>query len=381
VNETLRLGEFAGVRIGVNWSVLVIFVLVLVGLALGRFPLMYPDRSLATYLVAGGVAAVLFFLSLLAHEVAHALVARREGVGVDGITLWMFGGVARLKGEAADAGGELRISGVGPLVSAALGAAFWALAFVLGGLGADGLTVGVITWLGVINLALAVFNLVPAAPLDGGRILRALLWKRRGDRISAAITASRAGKVFGFALVGLGIVAIVTTPGLGGLWFALIGWFIATAAAAEEQHARVQRALGGLRVVDVMSPEPMTVPRGTAIEDVLEDYVLRSRYSAFPVVDAQGRPTGLVTLNRLKQIDRSDRAHVVVDEVACGPEDLVTTGPFTPLPELLTKMSGCADGRILVVDEGRLVGIVSPTDLTRHLERAEFRTQRADHHI
>jgi Zn-dependent protease/predicted transcriptional regulator len=381
VNETFRLGEVAGVRIGVNWSVLVIFVLVFVGLALGRFPALYPDRTLGIYLVAGGVAAIVFFLSLLAHEVAHAVVARREDVEVDGITLWMFGGVARLKGEAGDAGGELRIAAVGPLVSLALGAGFWLVALFLAQLGVDGIPVGVVSWLGIINLALAVFNLVPAAPLDGGRILRALLWRRRGDRVSAAITASRAGKVFGLVLVALGIVAIVTTPGIGGLWLAMIGWFIATAAAAEEQQAQVQRALGGLRVADVMSPDPMSVPRGTAIEDVLEDYVLRSRYSAFPVVDGQGRPTGLVTLNRLKQIDRRERAHVPVEEIACSSEDLAITRSATPLAELLTQMSGCADGRVLVVDEGRLVGIVSPTDLTRTLERAELLPDHGHQHI
>lgn len=381
MNETFRLGEFAGVRIGVNWSVLVIFALVFVGLALGRFPLMFPDETTTAYLVAGGIAAVVFFLSLLAHEMAHAIVAQREGMDVDGITLWMFGGVARIKGEADDPGAELRISGVGPLVSLVLGAVFFLLTFLGRQIGADGLALGVVNWLGIINIALGVFNLVPASPLDGGRILRALLWKRRGDRVSAAITASRAGKAFGFALVALGLVSIFMTPGLGGLWLALIGWFIATAAGAEEQHARIQRSLGDVRVSNVMSADPMTVPRGIAVEDVLEDYVLRSRYSAFPVVDDQGRPTGLVTLNRLKQVDRGDRADVAVEEVACSREDMTTAEPDTPLSDLLTKMQGCADGRVVVIEDGRVVGIVSPTDMTRTLERSGLRSDDDRQHI
>jgi Zn-dependent protease/predicted transcriptional regulator len=381
VNETFRIGEIAGVRVGVNWSVLVIFALVFVGLALGRFPLLYEDETLATYLVAGGVAAVAFFLSLLAHEVAHAIVAQREGVEVDGITLWMFGGVAKLKGEAADPRGELRISGVGPLVSLVLGGGFLLITFLGLQVGADGIALGVVNWLGIINVALAVFNLVPASPLDGGRILRALLWMRRGDRFSAAITASRAGKAFGFGLVALGLVTLVTTPGIGGLWFVLIGWFIATAASAEEQHARVQRSLGSLRVGDVMSADPMTVPRGIAVQDVLEDYVLRSRYSAFPLVDGQQRPAGLVTLNHLKRIDRADRAHVAVEEVACTREDMETADPQTPLTEVLTRMQGCADGRIVVIEDDRVVGIVSSTDLTRTLERADLRGDGGLQHI
>lgn len=384
MNETLRLGELGGVRIGVNWSVLIVFVLVLTGIGFGYLPLQYPDRALGVYLAAGVVTAVAFFLSLLAHELAHAIVARGEGVEVDGITLWMFGGVARLKGEASDPRGDLRISAVGPLVSLTLGAVFYAAALVGVQLGAEGVTLGVVNWLGFINIALAIFNLVPAAPLDGGRILRALLWKRRGDRTSASITASRAGKAFGFGLVGLGLVAILAVPQVplfNGLWIALLGWILATAAGAEEQHARIQRSLGDLRVADVMSVDPMTVPRGLAVQDVLEDYVLRSRYSAFPVVDGQDRPTGLVTLNHLKRVDREDRVHVAVEEVACSFEDMATAGPDTPLPELLTRMQGCADGRVVVIENDRIVGIVSPTDMTRTLERADLQTEGDLRHI
>ena len=384
MNETLRLGEFAGVRIGVNWSVLVIFVLVLLGIGFGYLPVEYPDRAAATYLLAGAITAVAFFLSLLAHELAHALVARGEGVDVEGITLWMFGGVAKLEGEAMDPRGDLRISAVGPLVSVVLGMVFYGITWLGVALGAEGVAIGVLNWLGFINIALAVFNLVPAAPLDGGRILRALLWKRRGDRFSASITASRAGKAFGFGLVALGLVTIIAIPQIplfNGLWIALLGWILATAAAAEEQHARIQRSLGDLRVADVMSVDPMTVPRGLAVQDVLEDYVLRSRYSAFPIVDGQGRPTGLVTLNHLKRVDREDRVHVAVEEVACSREEMTIAAPDTPLAELLTRMQGCAEGRVVVIEDDRIVGIVSATDMTRTLQLADLRSDSDRQHI
>ncbi len=204
MNETLRLGEISGVRVGVNWSVLVIFLLIVFGLAAGRFPAESPGLPSAAYIAAALAAAVAFLLSLLTHEIAHAVVARRSGVEVHGITLWLFGGVARLGGEARDPATELRIAGVGPLTSLVLAGVFAAAGALAAVLDAQALVVGAFRWLAAINVALAVFNLMPAAPLDGGRILRAFLWWRRGDRVSAAVTSARAGKAFGFLLVGLG---------------------------------------------------------------------------------------------------------------------------------------------------------------------------------
>lgn len=168
MNESVRLGRIAGVDVGVNWTVFVIFLLITFGLAAGRFPQEHPGLEPTAYVVAGVVAGLVFMASILAHEVSHAVVAQRNGVDVDGIVLWLFGGVARLRGEPGDPGAEIRVAGVGPLVSVGLGAAFGAVAVLLGGLGAPGITVGVFAWLAVINVVLAVFNLVPAAPLDGG---------------------------------------------------------------------------------------------------------------------------------------------------------------------------------------------------------------------
>jgi Zn-dependent protease len=292
MNESLRLGTIAGVRVGINWSVLVIFALIAFSLAAGRFPLVYPDLGTATYAVAGLAAAVIFFLSLLAHEVAHAVVATRNGLEVDGITLWLFGGVARLGGEAADPGADLRIAGVGPLVSLVLAGAFFVVAVAVGGLGLPGIVEGVFGWLAVINLALAVFNLVPAAPLDGGRILRAFLWRRRGDRLSASVTAARAGTVFGFVLIGLGLLEFAFGAGFGGLWFVLLGWFLVNAAKSEQQQARVRHALSGIRVRDVMSSDPTTAPRTLTVDDFLDSYLFAHRHSTFPLTRTAVDPPG-----------------------------------------------------------------------------------------
>ncbi|MFP3901973.1 MAG: site-2 protease family protein [Acidimicrobiia bacterium] len=380
MEESLRLGRVAGVNVGINWSVLVIFLLLTVGLAAGRFPALYPDLPVASYVVAGLVAGLIFLASLLAHEVAHAVVARRNGVEVEGITLWMFGGVARLHGEAADPGADFRIAGVGPLVSLVLAGLFGGVALVLDAF-AEGLVVGIFWWLALINLVLAVFNMMPAAPLDGGRVLRSYLWRRSGDRYEASMTAARAGRGFGWFLVALGFLQFVAGAGLAGLWLVLIGWFLTTIARAEEEHARVSGALSGVRVRDVMSADPVSVSPDLVVDRFVEEYVFPNRFSSFPLVGSDGRPAGLVTLNRVKGLAPEERGITRVEDLACPIDDVAVVGPDRPAADVLTEMSRCPDGRALVVEDGRLVGIVSPVDIMRHLELGELRNQRDRAHI
>jgi Zn-dependent protease/CBS domain-containing protein len=373
MRESVRLGRIAGVPVGINWSVLVIFVLITLGLAAGRFPLLYPNLHPVVYGVAGLTAGLVFFLSLLAHEVAHAVVARRHGVGVEGITLWLFGGVARLSGEAPDPGAELRIAGVGPLVSVVLAGAFYAVAVVVDAAGAPGIAVGVFTWLALINLVLAAFNLVPAAPLDGGRLLRAVLWRRHGDRQRAAVTAANAGRAFGWLLVAAGLWLFVAFVGIGGLWFMLIGWFLITAANAEAQHARVQAAFADVRVRDVMAPDPVVAPPSISIAEFLDGYVFRNRFSTFPLTTADGRLVGLVTLNRVKRVPPAQRDTTTLAQVACPPSEVATAAPDEPLADLLPRLAQCSDGRAVVVEHERVVGVVSPSDVARQVMIADLR--------
>lgn len=381
MEESLSLGRIAGVRVGINWSVLVIFALIAGSLALVLLPDLHPEASAATHWVAGVLTALVFLGSLLAHEVAHAVVAIRNGLDVEGITLWLFGGVAKLNSEARDPGAELRIAAIGPFVSVLLAGIFGAIATVAAAAAWPGVVVSVLGWLALINLVLAVFNLFPASPLDGGRILRAFLWWRRGDSTSAAITASNAGRVFGFVLIALGLVQFALTGALGGIWLILIGWFLTTAASAEGQHARVQGALEGLRVADIMTPDPTVVPRGLTIDRFIDELVFGHRYSTFPVVE-DGRPVGLITLNRVKDVPRTERPMRRIEEVACPPEDVATASPDEPLVDVLPRMAGCADGRVVVVEGGRVVGILSPRDVARQLELSDLRsTTGASRHI
>ncbi|MFF5171795.1 site-2 protease family protein [Micromonospora sp. NPDC000089] len=376
MRASFRIGRVAGVPVGVNWSVLFIFLLIAWGLSANLFPRSYPDRPTWQYVLAGLAAAVVFFVGLLAHEVSHAVVAKRNGIEVQGITLWLFGGVAELKGEAKNPGAELRIAGIGPLVSLILGLFFAGIALVVALAGHEGLLLGALSWLAGINVLLAVFNVLPAAPLDGGRLLRAAVWKATGDRTRAAVVAARAGRILGVLLIGLGLFQFLRGVGFGGLWLALIGWFLIGAAGVEERQARMGSALAGVRVGDVMTPQPQTASADMTVADFVDHYLFAYRHSALPLTE-DGRPIGLVTLDRVRGIPADRRAGTTLAEVSCRAEDLVLARPEEQLNELLPRLNECADGRALVVVDQQLVGIVSPSDISRAVQRGSLRDQLA----
>jgi Zn-dependent protease len=374
VRATLSLGRIAGVQVGINWSALAIVVLIVAGLATGQLPSAYPGRSMVEYLAAALVATVLFLASLLAHELAHAIVARRNGVAVRSIVLWLLGGVAQLEGEPRTPGADFRIAIVGPLTSLGLGVVFGALGAIAAALAADGLVVGVLAYLAGTNILLAVFNLIPAAPLDGGRVLRAALWRRSGNREAAAIIAARAGRFVGFAMVGLGLLLALLTGTFSGIWLALIGWFLISAATAEEQQARMGGRLSGVRVADVMTRRPVVADGTMTLADFVDRLAMSHQFSSYPLVDRGGHLTGLVTLNRVRAVPYSRRLDTRLRDIACPPEDVPTARPDEPLTALLPRMQGCADGRAVVLDEpDRVFGIVSSTDISRALQLADLR--------
>jgi Zn-dependent protease/predicted transcriptional regulator len=304
------------------------------------------------------------------------VVARRNGLPVHSITLWIFGGVAELGGEAPNPGAELRIAGIGPLVSLLIGLAFGGVAVALALAGERGLVFGAIAWLAVINLALAVFNVLPAAPLDGGRLLRAVLWKMHGDRVRAAVSAARAGRVLGALLIALGLWRFLVGGAIGGLWLILIGWFLIGAATMEERQTRAGATLTGIRVGEVMTPHPQAVAADVSVADFVDHHLFAYRHSALPLTVGD-RPVGLVTLDRVRQVPPERRATTALREVACPSDELVLASPDEPLTDLLARLDGCADGRALVVTGDQLVGIVSPSDISRAAQRNALRHQMA----
>ncbi|HZD17468.1 MAG TPA: site-2 protease family protein [Actinomycetota bacterium] len=373
IERDIRLGTIAGIEVGLNWSLLVVFWLITWSLASSVFPELYPGQGTTAYWITAVIAAVVFFGSLLAHELGHALLARRKGVTVDGITLWLFGGVARLRGETMDPSAELRITAIGPGISLVAAAAFGLVALGLNALGAPELVVGVPAWLGIINASLAVFNLLPAFPLDGGRVLRAWLWRRRDDRISATRTAAAVGRVFGYGLIGLGLLEFALVASIGGLWFVFLGWFLLGAARAEESQTLLRAALRDVRVHHIMSPDPVAVPATLSVRSFVEDHAMTQRFTSFPVDDEAGRTVGLVTLGRVKAVPPDRRDRTTVGDIACPLEEVATVSPDDPATTLLERLQECEDGRALVLEGGRVVGIVSPRDVHRALELAGLR--------
>jgi Zn-dependent protease len=368
VRATFRLGRIGGVAIGVNWTVLVILWLVTWSLASYMLPEWAPGHAEAVYWGAGFVAALGLLASILAHELSHAVVARRHGVPVDDITLWMFGGLARLGSRARDPASELRIAVAGPITSLAIGVACLVLAGLSAGVGGPGFFTAAVTWLGVVNVVLAVFNLLPGAPLDGGRVLTAILWQHSGDAQWARQRAARAGRILGQILIVLGILQFAVGAGAGGLWLALIGWFLTTSAHAEEAESGVEAVLADVRVADVMTPDPRTVDGSCSVEEFVLHHALTAHASSFPVIDSDGRLEGLVTLRRLRQLPRDEWAGTTLASAAVPLDQLALAAPDELLIEVLHR-SGRADGRALVLDhDQRLVGIVTPTDLTAAIE-------------
>jgi Zn-dependent protease/CBS domain-containing protein len=368
MGDSFSLGRISGIRIGVNWSVLVIVALLAYGLAVGEFPAAAPRHPVAEYVAAAVVTAVAYMGSLLAHELAHSLVARRNGLQVEGITLWLLGGVSRLQGEVSGPGAEVRVAGVGPLVSLLLGGGFLLVAWLVHAAGVQGVVVAALAWLGGINVLLAVFNVIPAAPLDGGRLLQAVLWRITGDRLKATVWSARSGQVFGWALVVIAAYLVLVRRDYSWLWFALLGWFLISAATAENQQAVLQSRLRTVAVRQIMTPDPVTVPASATVAWFLADYLPGHRHSAFPVV-AGGQVVGLVTVHRLNQVPPAARGQTTLGDAACPLSEVAQATPGEPVADVLPRLNACAERRALVFTDGHLAGIVSPADISRALER------------
>ena len=371
MNSSIRLGRIYGIEIGINWTWLIVFALIVWSLATQVFPDQNPGLGDGTYLVMAVVAAVLFFTSIVLHELGHAVQARRDGMEIDGITLWLFGGVAKFRGQFPSAGAEFRIAIAGPLVSLFLGFLFVAIAIAITGVPEVD---GIAAWLGYINLALLVFNLLPALPLDGGRVLRSALWAARDDFRWATRVAAGIGRGFGYLFIGLGVAMFFWANATSGLWLAFIGWFLLGAATAEARYLAVRDAFGGARVRDLMVRDPTTVTPGQTIGDLMDDVVWTHRHTTYPVVE-NGRAVGLLPFRRVAQVPRREWDERTVRDCMLSKDDVPLLREDEPLEEALVEL-GDGVGRGLVLDGDRLVGMLSITDLVRALEAAPRRPLR-----
>ncbi|HZM79752.1 MAG TPA: site-2 protease family protein [Candidatus Limnocylindrales bacterium] len=372
MRQTIRLGHVVGIPVGMHWSVLVIMVLLAQMLAMSLLPTAAPDLPGLTYwLVAVGVTAV-FLAALLAHEAAHAIVAKHYGVGVKSITLWLLGGVAQLEGEAPHARGDLAIAIAGPATSLATSVLFGFGAFAAGRGGASEITVAALAWLAVVNLVLAVFNMLPGAPLDGGRVLRAAVWWVRGDRLAAQRIASRAGIIVGGLMIAGGLVQILFTANLSGIWLMLVGWFLVAAARAEDIEAQLRSRLSGITVGDVMSSPVVTAGESQTVESFVETIARDRPHRMYPVLSIDGRLTGLISLGRLSRIPASQRSSLRLSGIKSLLESVVILRPSDRLAEVAARVMTNGWRTAVVVEDDRVVGILSVTDITKTMELARL---------
>jgi Zn-dependent protease len=353
VRPTLRLGRIRGIQIGVHWSLLVIGAVLAATLASSVLPDLVPDAG-GNYWAAAILATALFFASVLAHELAHALVALRRGQRVEGITLWLLGGVASLRDEAPDPRSEFLVSIAGPATSFGLGALFIAAAFGLDATLSDGsLLPAIAAYLGIINVILAVFNLLPGAPLDGGRILSAALWAWRKDRRRAQITASRCGFVLGGLLVGVGIIGFLTGRGFGDLWTALVGWFVIDASRSEELQARIARSLDSHTVAQLMGPPPPNVPEWTTVDEVRARFAAQMP-SSIVLTGFGGAPSALLQTGTLRAVNlQTDDGNRRVRDFAIAFDRVPAVPPDMPARAALEH-----GVPVVVVRDGQIIGVV-----------------------
>jgi Zn-dependent protease len=377
---SIQLARVFGIRIGVDWSWFIVLFLIIWNLS-GY----YDDVTRSNAFALAVISALLFFLSILLHELGHAWVAIRNGIAIEGIDLWMFGGVAKLSRDSDSPGVEFRIAAAGPLVTLIIAAVCFALGSAISS-GTDaldslqfnrnvtGATTAVLGYLASINILLLVFNLIPAFPLDGGRIARAIAWKLTGDRNRATRFAARLGRGGGYLMIGAGVALYAFTGDfVGGIWLAFIGWFLAGAARSAEAQADFAGRIEHIRVADVMDAEPVAIPDSASLADAEHDFFLRYGWQWFPVIDANGRLVGVVSREAVESVPADLRAGQRVASVMA--RDDGSSGLRVRLDEPLESLLGQEGltrlGAIMAVDgEGVLRGVVTIDAVRRALQGA-----------
>jgi Zn-dependent protease/CBS domain-containing protein len=365
IGTSWRIGRVAGVdiRIDASWGLIALLVGYTFYVVLSS---RFDTAVTATLVFAAAAMTLVFFASVLIHELAHSLVAKRRGVTVRGITLFLFGGATHADLETKQPKDELVISAVGPLTSLALAAVFWLVAQIPG----RDLLAYAAGYLGWINLALALFNLVPGFPLDGGRILRSLVWRATGDIYRATRVAARGGRLVGMIMIAIGAFELIFLGALvNGLWLMAIGWFLSQAAMASFTHLQLKMVLDDVPASTLMTRDLVDMPSGITVQSAVDDFFMRHNYNAFPVQGESG-DTGLVTMKTVRGLPPERWRSTTVEEIMEPLSEMCTVGPSRPVGEVVDKLMKGEVGRVVVVEDGEVVGLITPRDLVQWLERA-----------
>lgn len=373
MSNTFKLGRIGGIQIGIHYTWIFAFALITWSLAVGFFPANFRGWSTATYWIAGAISALLLFVAVLVHELSHSFVALARGQEVDSITLFIFGGVSNLKAEAKRPKDEFLVAVVGPLTSIILAGVFWAIHQALSP--GDTPLGGVLLYLAYINLALGIFNLLPGFPLDGGRVLRAIVWGVSGSLRKATNVASYVGQAFGLLLIFWGVSQLFGGNFLGGLWIAFIGWFLNNAAEATRQSQVVKEQLGGVPVSTLMNPQPPLASPRLLVSEFVFDHVLRHGERALLLAE-DGQLAGLVSVSDVKKVPREAWASTPVAQIMT-PIPLKSVPPEADLSDALRLLAEGNHHQLPVVENGRVVGLLTRADVIRFLQlRDELHIER-----
>jgi Zn-dependent protease/CBS domain-containing protein len=362
----ITLFKLLGFEVKIDSSWIILAILITWSLAKGVFPAYFEDMPASNYWAMGVAGALGLFLSIILHELSHSLVARRFGIPMKGITLFIFGGVAEMSEEPSSARAEFLTAIVGPISSVLIAVVFYGILQIGEASGWPTTVNGVLFYLVWVNFILALFNLLPAFPLDGGRVLRSVLWSWKKNLSWATMVSSRVGSAFGVLFIAWGLWEIIQGNFIGGLWQAMIGLFLRGAAKSSYQQIVTRDLLSGLTVGRFMTPDPVTVPPDISLQRFVDDYLYRSHHRIYPVVK-DGELVGCVTAKKLKDIPRQEWPQRRVGEIAAGCEEAAVISPDSEAMAAIDSMNRTGSSRLMVVENGRLVGIVTLKDLSEIL--------------
>lgn len=365
MSNSIRLGKIFGIEVGIHYSWFLVFALVTWSLAVGFFPIQFPGWPLTTYWIVSAVSAILLFVAVLVHELSHSLVAKREGMPVSSITLFIFGGVSNLREEPSSPGNEFWMAFVGPLSSLVIGIVSGALWFALRGVNQE--LEAILMYLGLVNVLLAFFNLLPAFPLDGGRVLRSIIWWMTHSLPKATRIASGVGQVFAYLFIIGGLLWAFTGNIISGLWMVFIGWFLNNAAEMSYRQVRTEELLRGVHVGDMMAREVDIVQPDISVRHLVDNYILAHNHRALPVVQDSDL-IGIVTLNDVRQVPRSDWDFTLVRDVMTPRDRLHVLHPEDDVAQALGLLGEKDINQLPVVDHGKLVGFVTRGSLIRFMQ-------------
>ena len=368
----IKLFRVFDIVISIDYSWFIVFFLVAWSMAYGYYPYYTPGLAVRTYLAMGVISSILLFSCVLLHELSHSITSNKLGIEVKEITLFLFGGVAKLTREPEDAKSELKIAIAGPFASAIIAGFFYLLKELLGNFTHEEMIIvnSVLSFLVRINIVLLVFNMIPGLPLDGGRILRALWWMKSGDMAMATKIASEVGRFFAAILIFFGFLQLLSGNLAGGLWAVLIGMFLMQSAGSSFRQMQLQRETRGLKVSDIMTIDVVTLEGNTTLSKSLEEYFFHHHFVSFPVTRL-GEVTGLLTLNNIRSTPKDRWDETLASEVMQPLMEKARLDPDDTIMDALKIMGETHQGRLLVMDDSQLIGIISRRDILKTLQIKE----------